>query len=63
MSDVTDQEIRSFQPVLREEYLRNRFRNYMNRLQLFRSEKEKLNLCAELKGQSIIITETTDNDS
>ena len=63
MSDVTDQEIRSFQPVLREEYLRNRFRNYMNRLQLFRSEKEKLNLCPELKGQSIIITEITDNDS
>lgn len=63
MSDVTDQEIRAFQPLLREEYLRNRFRNYMNRLQFFRSEKEKLDLCPELQGNSVIITETKYNAS
>ena len=63
MSDVTDQEMRAFQPLLREEYLRNRFRSYMNRLQLFHSEKEKLNICPELQGNSIVITKPQQNAS
>ena len=63
MSDITDQEMRSFQPILREAYLRNRFRSYMNRLQLFRSKEETLNISPELQGNSIIITETKHNAS
>jgi hypothetical protein len=31
MSDVSDEDIRLLQPALRQEYLRNRFRSYMNR--------------------------------
>lgn len=35
------------QPALREEYLRNRFRNYMNRFQLYNSNGTKFELKAE----------------
>lgn len=41
MSDVSDEDIRLLQPSLREEYLRNRFRSYMNRFQLFRTDDTK----------------------
>jgi len=42
----------------REEYLRNRFRNYMNRFQLYKSAEEKLDLEIELKETAVHIQET-----
>lgn len=63
MSDVTDEELRDLQPQVREEYLRNRFRNYMNRFQLFKSEQEKFDICPELQGNSILINEVKKNGS
>ncbi len=56
-SDVSDAEIRDLQPRVREEYLRNRFRNYMNHFKLYVKEKTPLNLNIELQGNSIILTE------
>lgn len=56
-SDVSGEEVSELQPQRREEYLRNRFRNYMNRLQLFKQNDKKLNLSATLQGNTIIITE------
>jgi hypothetical protein len=57
MSDVSDREIRLLQPTLREEYLRNRFRSYMNRFQLFRVDDSKFDLNVFLKGQYIHVEE------
>ncbi len=44
MSDVSDRDIRILQPTLREEYLRNRFRSYMNHFQLFYADESKFDL-------------------
>ena len=53
MSDVSDNDIRLMQPTLREEYLRNRFRSYMNRFQLFESDETKFDLAISLNGDQI----------
>jgi hypothetical protein len=58
MSDVSDRDIRLLQPTLREEYLRNRFRSYMNRFQLFRSDDTKFELAIYLKNNQVQIEET-----
>ncbi len=55
MSDASDDEIRDLEPALREEYLRNRFRNYMNRLQLCWADETPLDLNIELKGENVLI--------
>ncbi len=57
MSDVSDEDIRQMQPTLREEYLRNRFRSYMNRLQLYTSEEHKLDLDIQFQGSNVVIQE------
>ncbi|MCF7806358.1 MAG: hypothetical protein K9M07_02180 [Simkaniaceae bacterium] len=57
LSDVSDKEIRELQPELRQKYLRNRFRNYMNRFQLFRSDDKLLELSFELNGNQIVVSE------
>lgn len=57
MSDVSDRDIRLLQPPLREEYLRNRFRSYMNRFQLFRSDDSKFELTVSLKDLQVQIEE------
>lgn len=57
MSDVSDAEIRDLQPRVREEYLRNRFRNYMNHFKLYVKDKTPLNFNLELQGNSITVTE------
>jgi YbbR domain-containing protein len=57
MSDVSDREIRLLQPTLREEYLRNRFRSYMNRFQLFRVDDTKFDLNIFLKPPYIHVEE------
>ncbi|MCB1080859.1 MAG: hypothetical protein KDK69_03460 [Chlamydiia bacterium] len=56
-SDVSDEELRDLQPQVREEILRNRFRNYMNRFQLYKSETEKFEICPKLQGNSVLINE------
>ena len=57
MSDVSDRDIRLLQPALREEYLRNRFRSYMNRFQLFRADDSKFDMAAFLKDHEIHVEE------
>ena len=61
-SDVSDDEVRDIQPQLRDAYLRNRFRNYMNRFQLYKSASEPLELCPKLQGNTITITEKKTHD-
>lgn len=41
----------------KEEYLRNRFRNYMNRFRLYKPDNTKLDLKIELEGNQILIQE------
>lgn len=41
------------QPGLREDYLRNRFRNYMNRFQLYNANGSKFELKAEMDGNTV----------
>lgn len=57
ITDITDDEIRDLQPLLREEYLRNRFRSYMNRFQLSWPDDSRLDLKIELKGNTVFIKE------
>jgi hypothetical protein len=40
-----------------EEYLRNRFRNYMNRLQLYKAYETRLNLQPKLRQNQVLISE------
>ncbi|MCB1071922.1 MAG: hypothetical protein H7A41_06250 [Chlamydiales bacterium] len=62
-SDATDDEFRDLQPHLRDNYLRNRFRNYMNRFQLYKSDNEVFELAPKLQGSSITVTETKQDES
>jgi hypothetical protein len=57
MSDVSDKDIRLMQPSLREEYLRNRFRSYMNRFQLFHLDDSRFELAISLVGNQIQVEE------
>ena len=43
------------QPHATEEYLRNRFRNYMNRFRLYTAKNDKLNLKIELQANTITV--------
>ncbi len=56
MSDVSDDSIHNLQPKLREEYLRNRFRSYTNRLKLFKNSKEPLDFSIQLVGNKILFS-------
>lgn len=53
LSDVPHDE----HPEIREEYLRNRFRNFMNRMQLFQSDKSPFKIVAKQKGNKVMVTE------
>ncbi len=55
MSDAND-ENEDVQPHLREEYLRNRFRSYMNRFRLYTPQNKKLVLQIELQANTITVT-------
>ncbi|HEV3269538.1 MAG TPA: hypothetical protein VGZ69_02685 [Candidatus Rhabdochlamydia sp.] len=55
--ELVDPDILLLAPILREEYLRNRFRSYVNRLQLFKADETKLNLSVSLKKNLITIEE------
>ncbi len=60
MSDASDEDIRSMRPSLRDEYLRNRFRSYMNRFELFKSENTKFELDAIIEGDFVEIKENVE---
>ena len=47
----------------REEYLRGRFRHYMNRFQLYKSDREKFDLKVELQNQKITVEEASNENS
>ncbi|MCL6756504.1 MAG: hypothetical protein M3A24_05095 [Candidatus Rhabdochlamydia oedothoracis] len=55
--ELVDLDILLLAPILREEYLRNRFRSYVNRLLLFKTDETKLNLSISLKKNVITIEE------
>lgn len=58
MSDSSsDEEVRELQPLVREEYLRNRFRSYMNRFRLYTSDDQRLDLNISLEKQQVKIEE------
>lgn len=57
MADVSEEEVRDLQPLLREEYLRNRFRSFMNRFQLYKSDEKRLELNIQLENNQIVIRE------
>ena len=59
MSDVSEEEVRELQPLLREEYLRNRFRSYMNRFQLYKADDKKLDLKINLENGKVMVQEGT----
>lgn len=59
MSDVSDDEVRLLQPAMRQEYLRNRFRSYMNRFQLFKNDDTKLDLAIFLRDNVVEVHETS----
>jgi hypothetical protein len=42
----------------REDYLRGRFRHYMNRFQLYKSDREKFDLTVQLQDHKITVEET-----
>jgi hypothetical protein len=55
ITEINDEELKEMHPTLREEHLRNRFRNYMNRFELFTADDQPLNLSIQLKGKEIVI--------
>jgi len=57
ISDTSDEDLRMMNPNLREEYLRNRFRSYMNRFQLFTVDDTKFVLQARFENTMIQITQ------
>ncbi len=58
ITEVNDDELKDMHPTLRDEHLRNRFRNYMNRFTLFTADDAELNLNIQLKGKEVLIKET-----
>ena len=55
MSESND-EIGDVLPHMREDYLRNRFRSYMNRFRLYTPNNKKLSLNIELEANTISVT-------
>ena len=55
LSESND-EASDVQPHMREDYLRNRFRSYMNRFRLYTPNNKKLSLKIELQANTISVT-------
>ncbi|OGN61890.1 MAG: hypothetical protein A3F09_00310 [Chlamydiae bacterium RIFCSPHIGHO2_12_FULL_49_11] len=55
LTEVKDIELEGMNPRWREEYLRNRFRNYMNRLELITEGDQPLDFRLEMKGKEICL--------
>ncbi len=52
-SESMDEDLTNMQTDLREEYLRNRFRSYMTRLQLYKPNDTRFDLKATLQGDKV----------
>lgn len=57
MSDGADEEVRDLAPLYREEYLRNRFRSYMNRFRLYKHNDKPVELNIQLEDGKVVIKE------
>lgn len=57
ISDVSDEDARTIQPAQREEYLRNRFRSYMQNFALFNADDSEFGLSIFIHNDRIDITE------
>ncbi|MBM3197657.1 MAG: hypothetical protein FJZ58_00180 [Chlamydiae bacterium] len=58
MSDDSDEHTQTMNPRMKEEYLRNRFRSYMNRFRLYTAEGKKFSLTAKVNNSSIDIRQS-----
>ncbi|NGX56084.1 MAG: hypothetical protein K1060chlam5_00319 [Candidatus Anoxychlamydiales bacterium] len=56
LSEETDNELRKIQPHLREKYLKNRFRSFLNKFRLWSSSEKKLNLKIKLKNDKVVVS-------
>lgn len=56
ISESNDEVFQNVQSHLLEDYLRNRFRSYMNRFRLYTPNHHKLNLKIELQAKAISVT-------
>ncbi len=63
MSDDSDNDNDPSYTKRREEYLRGRFRHYMNRFQLYKSDREKFDLKVELQEKQILVEESANENS
>ena len=57
MSDSSDEVIHGLLPSLREEYLRNRFRSYMNHFKLYNNDDTQFELDIKLDDGKVIVSE------
>lgn len=55
MTDVSDEHLVSMNPRAKEEYLRNRFRSYMNRFRLFTINDTKFTLDGYIEGNQVVV--------
>ena len=63
MSDDADNNLDPSFFKRREEYLRNRFRHYMNRFQLYKSDRDKFDLVVELQDKHVVVEESTTHEN
>ncbi len=64
LSDLSQKRLQFGTPLqMYEEHLRNRFRTYMNRLQLYRSPKKKLDLAVSIDNNIIQISEDASHEN
>lgn len=57
LTEYKDTELEELTPRHREEHLRNRFRNYMNRLQLFDEDDNPFDFDIQISGREVILSE------
>ncbi len=63
LSDASDEKIYELQPQIREKYLRNRFRQYINHCQLVHFDKKAFDLVIQREGNAILLTEKETENS
>ncbi len=56
-SDTSDKEVAKLLPALREEYLRNRFRSYMNHFELYTPSDTPLELDIQVQSGRVVVVE------
>ena len=60
ITEINDDELKKMHPNFQQEYLRNRFRNYMQRFELFTEEDLPFKLQIQLKGKELLIKEQSE---